>query len=256
MDKTDVVKAFNSVRTSVVKHSPEILTGFGIAGMVTTTVLAVKATPKALRLIEDARYEKGSALTKGEKVKAAWKCYIPAAITCAVSTSCLIGASSVSLRRNAALATAYKLSESALVEYRDKVVETIGEKKEKVVREKVAEEQVERNPVSKNEVYITTKGDTLFMDPLSKRYFKSDFEVIRKAENELNARMLHNIFGYVSVNDFYDEIGLERTETGDMLGWNVNELIKIDRYPIMTEEGQPCIVLDFTSRPKYDYEKY
>lgn len=256
MDKTDVVKAFNSVRTSVVKHSPEILTGFGIAGMITTTVLAVKATPKALRLIEDARYEKGSSLTKGEKVKAAWKCYIPAAITCAVSTSCLIGASSVSIRRNAALATAYKLSESALVEYRDKVVETIGEKKEKVVREKVAQEQIEKNPVSKNEVYITTKGDTLFMDPLSKRYFKSDFEIIRKAENELNARMLHNIFGYVSVNDFYDEIGLERTETGDMLGWNVNELIKIDRYPIMTDDGQPCIVLEFTSRPKYDYEKY
>ena len=256
MDKTDVTKAFNSARITIVKHSPEILTGFGIAGMITTTVLAVKATPKALRLIEDARYEKGSTLTRGEKVKAAWKCYIPAAITCVASTSCLIGASSVHLKRNAALATAYKLSESALTEYHSKVVETIGEKKERTVREKVAKEQIEQNPVNKNEVFITSKGDTLFMEPLSKRYFKSDFELIRRAINDLNERMLHDISGYVSVNDFYDEIGLERTETGDMLGWNVNEIIKIDRYPIMTNEGQPCIVLDYITRPKYEFDRF
>ena len=32
----------------VYKHSPEILTGIGVAGMITSTILAVKATPKAL----------------------------------------------------------------------------------------------------------------------------------------------------------------------------------------------------------------
>ena len=104
---------------------------FGIAGMITTTVLAVRSTPKALKLIEEKKKEEGvDKLTPAETVKTAWKCYIPAMVLGATSVGCLVGASRVSLRRNAALATAYKLSETALTEYREQVVETIGEKKE------------------------------------------------------------------------------------------------------------------------------
>ena len=57
MTKQDVVRFINSAKQSVSKHSPEILTGIGIAGMITTTVLAVKATPKALKLIEERKRE-------------------------------------------------------------------------------------------------------------------------------------------------------------------------------------------------------
>ena len=53
MNKESILKFFNTVKAGTIKHSPEILTGVGIAGMITTTVLAVKATPKALRLIDD-----------------------------------------------------------------------------------------------------------------------------------------------------------------------------------------------------------
>ena len=131
MAKPNVQHFIKSVRTSIVKHSPEILMGLGIAGWMTGTVLAVKATPKAVRCIEDATYEKEGDLTPLEIVKATWKCYIPAAVTCAAATGCLIGSCSVSTRRHAALATAYKLSETALDEYRAQVIETVGEKKEK-----------------------------------------------------------------------------------------------------------------------------
>ena len=254
MNKFNVTKVVADVRKTIVKHSPEILTGFGIAGMITTTVLAVKATPKALLHIEEAQNEKGDWLTTGEKVKACWKDYIPTAASGVFSVSCIIGANSVNARRNAAFATAYKLSETALNEYRDKVIETIGEKKEKTVREKVAKERLDKNPVSQNHIIITEKGNTPCLDPISGRYFNSDIERIKKAENMLNKRLLHDAFGYVSLNDFYDELGLEHSEMGDSLGWNVEKgLIDIEFCSQITDDGRPCIVLDYRVVPRYDY---
>ena len=244
-------------KTSITKHSPEILTGIGIAGMITTTVLAVKATPKAIRLIEEAKEEKGEDLTKAETVKSCWKAYIPAAATCIASTACLIGASSVSIRRNAMLATAYKLSETAFSEYKEKVVETIGDEKEKIVREKVSEERIKKNPITKNEIIMTDYGDTQFYETLSGRYFKSDIEQIKKVVNYLNKDMLQDMFGTISLNEFYDELELERIDLGDELGWRVDKgLIEIDFTSKIADNGKPCIVLDYINAPYYGFNKF
>lgn len=246
-----------NAKMSVNKHAPEILMGVGIAGMITTTVLAVRATPKALRLIEEAKDEaQVDRLTLIETVKATWKCYIPAVITGTTSVACLIGANSVHLRRNAALATAYKLSETALVEYREQVTETLGEKKERTIQEKVAQKQIDKTPTSVNQIYITGNGDTLCLDPLSKRLFKCDIDLIRKAENTLNKQMLHDIYGYVSLNEFYDEIGLERTDTGELLGWNTEHLIDLNIDAGLTDKEQPCIVVGHYNPPKYKYDRF
>ena len=257
MDKTNLATITKDIRKFASKRSPEILTGIGIAGMITTTILAVRATPKALELIEEQK-EKESVdeLSSFEVVKVAWKPYIPAMVTCIASTACLIGASSVNAKRNAALATAYKLSETALSEYRDKVVETIGEKKDRIVRDKVAEERVKKNPVSKNEVIVTGNGKTLCFDPISGRYFMCSIETIKKAENTLNKQMLHDISGYVSLNEFYDELGLDHTSVGNDLGWNTNQLIDIDFSSQLNDNGEPSVVLDYLVAPKCDYYNF
>lgn len=256
MNKQSLATFVRRTKLSLSKHSPEILTGIGITGMLTTTVLAVRATPKALRLIEDAQDEKGEELNVPETVKACWKCYIPSVVSGTFSIACLIGASSVNARRNAALATAYKLSETAFSEYREKVVETIGEKKEKTVREKVDRERIEKDPVSKNEVIVTKKGDTLCYDTISSRYFKSDIDKIRRVVNELNKEMLHDITGCVSVNELYDELGLDHTMVGDHIGWNVSKgLIDIDFTSHIADDGTPCLVLNYFPAPEHDYDK-
>ena len=257
MGKTNLATIVASTRQFVSKRSPEILTGIGIAGMISTAVLAVKATPKAMELIEEKKREEWlDKLSPVEMVKVAWKPYIPAIVTCVTSTACLIGASSVSAKRNAALATAYKLSETALTEYREKVIETIGEKKERTVRDKVAEERVKKNPVSKNEVIITGNGKTLCFDPISGRYFMCSIETIKRAENTLNKQMLHDISGYVSLNEFYDEIGLDHTSVGDDLGWNTDKIIDIDFSSQLNDNGEPSVVLDYLVAPKYDFYKF
>ena len=257
MSKSKMAQLMRVAKTSITKHGPEILTGIGIAGMITTTVLAVKDTPKAIRLIEEAKEEKGKDLTKAETVKSCWKAYIPAAAICVASTAWLIGASSVSIRRNAMLATAYKLSETAFSEYKEKVVETIGDEKEKIVREKVSEERIKKNPITKNEIIMTDYGDTQFYETLSGRYFKSDIEQIKKVVNYLNKDMLEDMFGTISLNEFYDELELDHIDLGNEIGWNVDKgLIEIDFTSKIADNGKPCIVLDYINAPHYGFNKF
>lgn len=245
----------NKTRYFLGKHSPEILTGLGITGMLTSTVLAVTATPKALKLIENKKKElKTEELTPVEVVKTTWKQYIPAVTTSIASIACIIGASKVSYKRNAALATAYSLSERTLSRYREKVIETIGERKEKAIRDKMNQDEVDKNKVSGSQVIIATSGDTLCMDTISGRYFKSDMESIKEAVNKLNRRLTYE--NYISLNEFYGEIGLDDIKTGGLLGWNIDSgLIEPTFSTCLAENGQPCIVLDFMVEPRYDYDK-
>lgn len=255
MVKPKMGEILKTAKASAVKHSPEILTGIGIAGMITTTVLAVRATPKALELIEETKKSEGKdELTPAETVKATWKVYIPATVTCVASTACLIGASRVNFKRNAALATAYKLSETALSEYREKVIEVVGENKERQVREAIDKEHVEKNPVTKTEVIITGNGSSLCYDHLAGRYFESTIDNIKRAESRLNYLMVRD--DYVSLNDFYEEIGLEYTQLGYDMGWNIrNGEIEIDFTTQMSDDGRPCIVVNFTTAPNYGYNR-
>ena len=259
MNKESVTKFFKSIQNGMSKHSPEILTGLGIAGMITTTVLAVKATPKALELIEDAEDKKQDELTKVEVVKAAWKPYVPAAVTGTISMACLIGANSVNARRNAALATAYQISSNALSEYKEKVIETIGEKKEKHMTEKMAQEQVDKNPVESNTVVITGNGKSLCYDPQFNQYFESNIDAIKNAVTEMNHRMVTLGEEYVSLNDFYDELGIDRLDTiGDELGWNVGRdgKLNVSYSSTISKDNRPCIVIHYDIAPKYEYFKF
>lgn len=237
----------------VKKHSPEILTGIGVAGMVATTIMAVKATPKAILLINereaDLHVEK---LTKKEVVETVWKCYVPAIFTGAASIACIVGASSINVRRNAALATAYTITETALKEYKEKVIETVGEKKAEEVKAAIAQDKIDKNPAKETEIVETGDGMTLCYDAISGRYFRSDINKIKRAENEVNKQLLND--GSISLNDFYYEIGLENIKLGEQLGWDTRHgLIDLSFSSALAKEGTPCLVIDFNVAPVYDY---
>lgn len=251
---------FNDLRKGIIKRSPEILTGLGIAGMISSVVFAIKDTPKAMSLIEEKKEEKGTdELSPKEIFLTTWKCYIPTFCLLAGSTTCIIGASTINYKRNAALATAYSLLDTASREYRQKVLETIGEKKEQAIRDDIAKDKIEKNPACNNEIIVTGGGESLCYDLISGRYFKSNIEKIRRAENFLNKRMLSEM--YISLNEFYYEIGLRPISTGSDLGWNLEDgFIDItfsaqltkERYGEYPEET-PVLVLDYMVAPKYDF---
>ena len=258
MNKASLINAITSLKVATKKHSPEILTGIGITGMLTTTIVAVRATPRASSLLAEIKAEHANDTDKKEMAKSVVKkvfpLYLPAVLICGVSMGCLIGASSINFRRNAALATAYALSESALKDYQKKVVDTIGDKKEKEIQGSIVQDKLDQNPVSNSEIIITGKGDTLCFDTLSGRYFKSDIEKLKKIENELNSRLLRE--DYISLNDFYYDIGLNSTKQGNDLGWRVDRgLIEFNFTAKIADDDTPCIVLNYALAPQYDYDR-
>ena len=248
----------DNILPTLKKRSPEILTGIGIGGMITTTVLAVKATPEATRRIEERkRAEHHKKLTVAQTIQTTWKCYIPAGVTGIASITCLIGASAVNYRRNAALATMASIAESSLREYRSKVVETIGEKKETAILDAIDKDRVQNNPPPANLEAPLAEGanqPVLCYDSLFGRYFYSDVETIKRAVNKLHFQMNNMSEPYVSLNDFYMEIGLSSVEIGDDLGWRGDwSLIELRFSSQLVNGHTPCLVMTHLNPPAYGY---
>lgn len=241
------------LRHNTIRSSPIILTGVGVSGVVTTAILAVRATPKALYLIDhenmDLDYDGEPPLTNLEKAKLTWKLYLPAIISGGLTIACIISANNIHLRRNAALVGLYTLTETSLREYQDKVVELVGKNKELKIREGVAEDKLKKNPVEGKQVIITGNGETLFFDSLSGRYFKSDMEAIRKTVNDFNELLLGEM--YQTLNEWYDLLGLEEVEMGKDTGWEANTgLLKLDYSAKLATNSVPCIVLEYKVGPR------
>lgn len=240
-----------SVWAGAKKHSPEILIGMGIAGAASSVIFAVKATPKAMILLEEKRQELGvEKLEAKEIIKTAAPVYIPTAVSFGVSVACIVGASSVNARRNAALTAAYTLSESTLRTYRDKVLETVGEDKEREIRQKAAIEQQQSTPEPQTLVVSSAAGQLKCFDSLSGRYFVSTKNEIDKAVNEFNRQLRDDM--RISLNDWYDLIGLDTNKLGDMLGWDIERgYVETCYASRLDEEGMPCLVVNYVEPPHY-----
>lgn len=247
-----------STKKTLIKHSPEILHGLAIAGAITGAVLMVPSTIKALYLIEEEKQTRSEEedvhieqviLTKKEIVKTTWKCYIPSALLLATSTACIILGDKTTAKRTTALAAAYKLSEVALQDYKDAVVETIGEEKARVVKEKAAQKKVDRT--KNEEVYILGDGKVWFFEPISYRYFQSEVADVKNAIANLNYRMTSGMEETITLKEFYDEIGLKYSIDTPDIGWGLYKegLIKVDFVATTMENGNPCLMLDYETQP-------
>jgi len=245
---------FEAFKAGIVKRSPEILLTVGLAGMVTAVIFAVKATPKALTLIEESKEELNKEeLTPVETVKAAWKPYIPAAIIFAVSTACIIGSHSINIRRNAALAAAYAISDTALKEYTNKTIDIFGDKADKQIKDEIAKDKVEKNQTVFTDAVLTTPGMVRCFDTITGREFWSNMDILKRAECEINNRLRDE--NYVSLNEFYYEIDLPPVEPwGSNTGWNVDHgYLKLEFSSQLTPEGVPVLVMSYLVAPRYGY---
>lgn len=240
-------------------NSPAILTAIGVTGVLTTAYLTGKASFKAAEIIrkETDRNDKftGYEGTLKQNLELTWKLYIPAATTGLVTVACIIGSNRIGTRRAAALATAYTISEKMFTEYKDKVVEKLGEKKEQAVRDELAQERVDKAPVSSSkEIIIAGGGDVLCFDVFTGRYFKSDMETLKKAQNDLNYQIINNM--YASLSDFYNLIGLAPTGFSEEVGWNSDKLMELDISTVLSDDGRPCISVNFNVHPIRDYHRF
>lgn len=235
------------------RNSPAILTAIGIAGVVGTAVLAVRATPEAVRRIQDAESEQLDPITNLEKVKLTWTLYIPATVSGIVTVASVLGAHTISTRRNAALLSLVTLTETTLREYQAKVVEQIGKNQEGKIRDAVIQDRIDSNPPVTSEVIITGDGNTLCWDSFSGRYFQGNIESIRKAQNDINSQTIHQ--QYASQNDFYRLLNLDPTAFGDEYGWRNDNMLDIRFSSHLTPEGKPALAIVYHIEPVKWYYK-
>lgn len=236
-------------------NSPAIMSGVAVGGVISTAYFAAVATVKASRIIEK---EESSAGTHGkfvgrlkERVPLVWKLYIPTAASGAVTIGCIVGSTRISARRGAAVQAALVIAERTYDEYRDKVIEEYGARKDQTIRDSIAEDKVAKSTLPNREIAIVGPGTTLCMELHTGRYFHSDMETLRRAENQLNQRLLQH--DTASLNDWYDMIGLEPTSYSDDLGWNSNDLMELQFTSVLAGDGRPVLAFDYNYvKPIYE----
>ena len=219
-------------------NAPEILTALGVTGVVTTAVLATKAAFKA----SDHLSQFGPDLSNKEKAKETWKFYIPVGISGVATCACILCASKASNNRTAAAVSAYAVTQQAFTEYKGKVLEQLSVNKEQNIRDGIAQEKITATSGSR-EVIITGKGQNLCCELMTRRYFKSDMETLRKAQNDINAMVVNNF--YVTLSEFYDIIELPYTSVSSKLGWDSDKLMELEFTTTLSEDGEPCLAFDY-----------
>lgn len=246
----------NKVQIFLKRNSGTILTGIGAAGVIVTSIMAVKATPKAIRILEEAKEKKGEELTVVETVRTAGLIYIPAIISGASTIACIFGANILSKRNQAALASAYAFLNNSYKEYKNKVSELYGDDANDNIREGIAKDKYK----DYNDSFTDDKQ--LYFDEYSGRYFQSTPEDIQKAEYEINRALA--IYDGVYLNDWYEHIGLEPLDHGRDFGWSTG--INYEQYwqtwidfshtKTVLDDGLECIIVSFNQEPVYDFEDY
>lgn len=253
------------MKNFVKRNGATILTCIGGAGVVATTVMAVKATPKALERINKAEKEKGEELTKFEKVKVAGKVYIPTAIIGAGTLACIFGANVLNKKQQASLISAYAFIDNSFKEYKNKLIELHGEDTHQEIIDAIAAEKAEnvgiRTPgfIGQSKLFVDDQcGETrLFYDEFGERFFEATLEQVISAEYHLNRNYSRR--GYSVLNEFYDFLGLEPTDYGNEVGWcSYDEFtFWIDFNHRQTEiKGQKCIVIEMVYAPDLEWKDY
>lgn len=241
-----------------IDNSPTLLTSFGVIGTIGTALLTHRAATTAEMIYENElsgrlKQTDPEPFTKSDRVKLVWKLYIPPVMLGSLTIAAIIGANHIGSKRAAAVAAAYTISEKAFAEYREKVVEKIGDSKERSVRDDLARDQVAKNPQSESNVVVMGTGDVLCCDLFSGRYFNSSVEELKKAQNDTNYQVLND--SYASLSDFYDRVGLPRTDYSEEVGWNQDKLLDLEFSAVIAEDGRPCVTYRFQVQPIRGYHR-
>jgi hypothetical protein len=249
----------------VKRNASTILTTIGGAGVIATSVMAVKATPKAIRLLDEAKQEKGEELTTFEKVRVAGKTYIPTIITGTATIACIFGANVLNQRKQAALMSAYALLDNSYKEYKKKLIELHGEETHQEIVNAIAIEKAKEVGITAESMCANTCltddescGDpVLFYEEWSGRYFESTIEQVIVAQYHANRNFV--LRGYLPLNELYDFLGLEPTDYGNTVGWTVeDELYWVDfhHHKMVMDDGLECYIIETPWGPSPDFLEY
>ena len=240
---------FKTAASFIKCHDTAILSGIGVIATVGAVVAAVKATPKCMDILTKADEE---GCTNVEKAKRVLPAAAPTVVLTGVSIAANLASHKISSDRISGLVSAYDIAQKIHEGYKAKVKEEVGEEKELDIQQKALNQQAISAKDMMNVPVATGHGNDLFYDSWSGRWFLSDVTYIRKVLNELNRDMMNQTF--VSLNEFYQSIGLDTTECGEELGWLLDYgLIDISFDAGLNDLEKPFTVMNFIEKPVYRY---
>lgn len=248
-----VTRALGRGNLVMKKYSPEILLGVGVISIISGTVMACIATLKVESVLDDfaakkdtineaASYEMSEYPEADARqdmvivhvqtaVKLA-KLYAPAITLTTVGIACIIGSHGIMRKRNIALVASYTALEKAFDSYRGRVAEKFGEDEEFNIRHNITKEKMTTEEVDENGKVKKVKKDATVINgnshsPYAKFFDEynvnwrpnADFNMIFLRQQQQYANDMLLARGHVLLNDVYDDLGLDRTSAGAVVGW-------------------------------------
>lgn len=242
------------------KNAGTILSVMGSIGVVATAITAARAAPKAIKLLDDAREEKGSNLSKMEIAQIGFKTYLPVGLVSAATITCIMSANVLSRNKQANITSAYALLDQSYKDYRRKVIEIYGEETDHKIIEAIAVDRAKEVHISAS--YMCDNVDlslddrsgkpALWYEEYSKRFFEATIEQILSAEYHLNRNYI--LRGCATINEMYDFFGLDPVEWGDDLGWEPMDesefWIEFNHFKAKLDDGTEFYILDLPFAPR------
>lgn len=261
MSFTDIARRVGKL---AVDNSPTILTSIGVVGTITTAYLAARAAFQASDIIrlkeaQDYRSEEDRREAKDvlkDRAQLTWRLYIPAATTGVATVACIVSANRIGSKRLAGMAAATTILEKTFDEYKKKVIEKIGERKEDALNVEIAQDRVNANPPDEHfleDVRLMNAPDRqLCLDLYGNQYFTGSVEKIRRTINDFNHVL--NTNGMACLADLYRMLDMPTVPTwAEHVGWNQDRLVEERIDTTLVGESIPCITLSFRNEPHQDY---
>lgn len=249
-----------NARLFIKKNAGTILSVMGSIGVVATAITAARAAPKAIKLLDDAREEKGSKLSKMDIAQIGFKTYLPVGLVSAATITCIMSANVLSRNKQANITSAYALLDQSYKDYRRKVIEMYGEETDHKIIEAIAVDRAKEVHISASYMFDNVDlslddrsgKPALWYEEYSKRFFEATIEQILSAEYHLNRNYI--LRGCATINEMYDFFGLDPVEWGDDLGWEPMDesefWIEFNHFKAKLDDGTEFYILDLPFAPR------
>lgn len=255
-------KISKRVGRQLYRSSPTILTVVASVGVIVTTITAVRATPKAVKLLKEAELEKGENLTKVEIIRVTGPSYIPSALLGISTIVCIFGANALNQKKQASLMSAYVMLNESYKQYRKSAKIVYGEDADDKIHVEMAKDAMVATYDWGYQVYnmdMDSESERLlFYDLSSKKYFRTTMAAVLNAQYHVNRNLA--IRGDCSLNEYLSFLGVEGIDGGDDLGWDISYMVEemdcywldFNNYKSTLEDGLECIIIDTMTVNKFE----
>lgn len=256
----NVSKVVNKAGFKIKKHSPEIFIVAGVTGVVTSAVMACRATTKLSGILEESKEaiddiheavenpenlpeeyteddgKKDLAIVYTQTAIKLVRLYAPSVILGGLSIAAILKSNDILKKRNVALAAAYSAVDKSFKEYRGRVIERFGKDLDRELKYNIKAKEVEETITDENgnEQTVTKTVDVVDSNigsPYAKFYddgclgWTKDPEMnlmfLRRQQDAATERLKDK--GHLFLNEVYDMLGIPRTKAGQIVGWIYDE---------------------------------